>query len=282
MPAGFLPILFDMRPRTLAIVLAGLVVLLLVSRAQDRPAPPSVPAAATVVAPDEAPYRPAARPARSPRNVPLPNAIEAPTGGTHEMDVLAILGVRRRIAREGTAVYLDSMLAGSDSVVVRWADRGARPLRVRFVPDTTIPGWVPGYLDAARAGMAAWRDNAARLTLQEVADSGVAVEIEVHFVASVSNQDEFGVTQLDWEGDGTARHADIRLALRPDSTRGVIPPVDVRRVAIHEFGHALGLPHSGSRDDIMYPSSRVSAPSRRDQATLQLLYAVPPGSIKTP
>ena len=138
-----------------------------------------------------------------------------------------------------------------------------------------------GFLAAARQGMAAWRNNLAGLRFEETRDTAAA-EITVRFVVSVSDSSEFGVTQLDWQAGGTASHADIRLALRPDSTAPVVPAAVLARVAAHEIGHALGLPHSGSRNDLMFTSSPVGAPSRRDQATLQLLYAIPPGSLRTP
>jgi hypothetical protein len=129
--------------------------------------------------------------------------------------------------------------------------------------------------------MEAWRSNSAGLRLEEARESDVP-DIVVRFVTSVSDSGEFGVTQLDWQAGGTASQASIRLALRPVADGPVIPAAALTRVAAHEFGHALGLPHSGNRGDLMFPSSPVSAPSRRDHATLMLLYAIPPGSLKTP
>ncbi len=268
-----------MNPRLLGTVAAGLLALILLSRSRREPAPAAPPAAA---APAPGPGQPPPRTtARAPRLAPLPGALARRPDATREIDLLAILGVRRRISREGQLVYLDSMFVQTDSNVVRWADQAVRPLHVVFIPDSTLPGWSRDYLAAARAGMAAWRTNTAGIRMQEVADSGDA-QIEVRFVTTVSDSNEFGVTQLTWGEGGTASHAEIRLALRPDTSEPTIPAAVLRRVAIHEFGHALGLPHSGRRNDIMFATSPVAAPSRRDQATLRLLYALPPGSIKTP
>jgi len=50
----------------------------------------------------------------------------------------------------------------------------------------------------------------------------------------------------------------------------------LRRVVIHEFGHALGLlRESDSTGDIMYEGPTVTAPSERDRNTAEILYHTP-------
>lgn len=267
-----------MSQRLLAGVVVVLLGLILISRfRQDDPAaalPAAVPPAATTTTTP-------ATVTRAPMVAPLPNALNEPPAGTPTIDLMAILAVRRRIEREGTQVYLDSMFPATDSTLVRWADRHGEPLKVAFVADTSLPGWTPAILDAARGGLAPWNGNSANLQFTEVPLAADA-DIVVSFTAAVSDSGEMGVTQTQSGATGATERVEITLALRQAEGAPLIAPALMRRVATHEFGHAIGLPHSGSRDDIMFPTATVSVPSRRDQATLQLLYAVPPGPLRTP
>lgn len=268
-----------MSQRLLAGVAVVLLGLILISRL--RQAEPTVESPPAVVTAPNATPGPVATVTRAPMVAPLPNALNEPAAGTPTIDLMAILAVRRRIEREGSQVYLDSMFAATDSTLVRWVDRRDAPLKVAFVADTSLEGWTPAIIDAARGGLAPWNGNSANLRFTEVTAAADA-DIVVSFVATVSDSGEMGVTQTQSGATGATEQVEITLALRQAEGAPLIAPALMRRVATHEFGHAIGLPHSGIRDDIMYPTATVSVPSRRDQATLQLLYAVPPGSIRTP
>lgn len=258
----------------LLVVFGGMIVLSRTGRSAGEASTEPIGTAATIAPPPETPA-----PARRQPLGPLPAAYDTTIGGgAPTLDLMARLALRRRIAREGDRIYLDSLLAQTDSIIVRWPDRQDRTLTVRFVTDS-LPA---STVSAARAGMDVWRDNASGWTFREVTDSAVAVDITVQWVEVLDAEGEFGRTDLSWNRSGDANAAVISLARLTNPEREPVPATVMARVAAHEFGHAMGLPHSGMRTDLMFPSSPVSALSRRDQATLQLLYSVPPGPLGTP
>ena len=91
--------------------------------------------------------------------------------------------------------------------------------------------------------------------------------------------DRAGQTDLTWDQAGRVRKAAILLALRTD-TGLTLPDPALLTVAVHETGHALGLPHSGDANDVMFPATQTSLLSERDRRTAQVLYRLPPGPVR--
>ena len=241
-------------------LLAGLLLLGRVRRPASAGAPP--PAVNT------ASYsRPAARLDTHP-------APQAAPSGTPAIDLLARLEGRRRLAHAATYTYFDSLLVETDSVVRRWS-RPETPLLVAILPDSGRLD--PDLVALVRRALAIWEEAAVGLHFTLASDSAGAQLL----VRSIPRFEGVlaGETHLEWSQDGAIQAATITLA-RGDSTgRPVLPGVALA-VAVHEVGHALGLAHSASPEDVMFGFTRTSKLSHRDRATIALLYELPLGSVR--
>lgn len=264
-----------MSSRILPGIAAGLVVLLVVGRlGRERPAPAAAPADGTTATQAvRAMTAPAAAAALAPADRALPPARLA----TPAIDRMVTLAARQRIERERRHTYIDSLLHASDSLVRRWPDRDGRALRVAIVDAPELPGWRAALPAIARRALAAWQDIVPGIRFEAVGDE-TAADIAIRWIERFGIE-RTGQTDLQYLPTGIIQRAEIQLALRtlddqPLRDEGLLA------VAVHEVGHALGLPHSGSAEDVMYPDTRTARVSPRDRATAVLLYSVAPGSLR--
>ena len=184
--------------------------------------------------------------------------------------------IRAAITAAGSSVYLPAMFAETDSVLRRWTDADAGGLRVAYVTGG-VPDWTVADQEIARAAFRSWERVGLTVRFVEVLDTADA-QVVVRWVPRFSI-DRSGQTDLSWDPRGHVRHAAIQLALT-DSGGRAISPEGLRAVALHEVGHALGLPHSDREDDLMFPTTRHPVLTERDIATIQLLYQLAPGPIR--
>jgi hypothetical protein len=200
------------------------------------------------------------------------NAVTSPT---------ARLPLGYDLGADGSAApenYLAELLVVRDSVVRRWGDRTANPIRVWVQSDPQLSAWDDSYPEMARQALAEWGALGLPVRFTLASDSATA---EIHVVfADRLGEDESGRTV--WWSTTSGWISRARISLSTHASDGLPQTAKaLRAVALHEFGHALGLGHTNDARNIMAPWVEVAELSDADRNTALLLYQMAPGRVQT-
>jgi hypothetical protein len=221
------------------------------------------------------PAAPPAMPGTVTQGTDVPAAPEAREPSYIEL--LARSEMRRRIRASGASTYLGEMIAESgDSMLRRWENRQASPIRVWFAP-TAAANFKPVFLDAIQTAFGAWTSVGVPVRFDFNADS-TSAEVTVRWRVQFEIE-RTGQTDVTWDQNGQIQSAVVTLATFDPKGRPMESD-DIRVVAAHEVGHLLGLDHSKDSTDIMFPTAKVRELSNRDARTVVLLYQLTPGSLR--
>lgn len=195
---------------------------------------------------------------------------------TPTIDRLARLATRRQLSRTAGLTYLDSLVLSTDSVIRRWPDRNGTALRVAII-EGGPSDYQPRMAAHVREALGRWESAGAAIRFTTTADTAEA-EILVRWIDHF-DFDRAGQTDLTWDQAGRVHKAAVLLALRTN-TGIALPEAALLTVAVHEVGHALGLPHSPDSSDVMFPATQTGVLSERDRRTVQVLYQLPTGPVR--
>jgi hypothetical protein len=263
-----------MRSAALPLVTFGLFAMVIADRLSDLMAsagPDHVVAAPEDTVPDG--VAPGIRAAPEHRS-----ATGAALSTTPTIDRLARLAVRQQISREAGRTYLDSLMLSADSVVRRWPDRSGVPFKVSLVEGGPAD-YHPRMARFVQEALSSWENTGMGVRFDLVPDTN-DTQIVIRWIDHFEF-DRAGQTDLTWDQTGRIHRAAISLALRTNAGFP-LPDAALVSVAVHEVGHALGMPHSADSNDVMYPATRTGILSERDRRTAQVLYQLQPGPVRDP
>ncbi len=175
--------------------------------------------------------------------------------------------------------YLCSALKEQEMVqFVRWPTDTDRLVIRISVPDTEDTHTAREFRKAVVRGFEAWQGYPFQLMFRE-RPGDEPVDLEVRWAQQLSGR-RIGLTEVEWTqrgNDFTYEVKSVTLALRSPVSGLLVSPWQLQLTAAHELGHVLGLPHSDSQRDVMYPQNTARRLSARDYKTLQALYRLQNG-----
>lgn len=168
------------------------------------------------------------------------------------------------------STYLPNALING-RLVQRWNDTN-HTIAVTIQAGRGIPGWSSDLIPLVKSAFSEWESAMGGRLRFEYTNDPSKTDILVTWSRRAYGT-QVGHQTVRYEGN-ILTNADITIAMLAPNGQA-LSKSELRTVALHEVGHALGIRgHSQSADDVMYPSLQPSVVrlSPSDIATMKALY----------
>lgn len=156
----------------------------------------------------------------------------------------------------------------------RWSSASHSPIALWVDSSAATPGWRPEFADIVADAATEWSSADVPVRFVRAAAPELA-DVRVHWKRWQPGTARGATTR--WaNARGEIVGADVTIVLARCRSGPVSSPRELRAIALHELGHALGLPHDPSRESIMYWETGPLSLTDHDLNALRAAYHVPP------